>query len=72
MSSGKLELVRDCLPGIMGKSSLGQVWVCPGSSLSTVKKSSQGLGFPVDLMSMDAEGGLVSRVKVRERKFGYL
>lgn len=67
VSLGKLELVKDHLPGIMGKSSLGLVWVCPGSSLSTVK-SSQGLGFPVWLegVPMQREGWSPG-CRVRER-----
>lgn len=40
ISLGKLELAKDRLPRVMGKSSLRLVWVCPGSFISGVGVSS--------------------------------
>lgn len=68
--SGKLELIRGCLPGIMGKSSWGLLCVCVFVSwlfpLYRGVKPSQGLEFPFGLMSMYAEGELGGEGAVRE------
>lgn len=67
--SGKLDLIRGFLPGVMGKSSWGLLCVCRGSSTSHTRNHLRGWSF--QLTSMDAERGLVPRVQ-GERKSRHL